>query len=64
LREAASAKAGERVGVRGILPLKVEGWVGMDKKTNFPPPLNPLPPGEGRFFLRIFSNVRDKFKKD
>jgi hypothetical protein len=50
--------------VRGILPLKVEGWVGMDKKTNFPPPLNPLPPGEGKFFLRIFSNVRDKFKKD
>jgi hypothetical protein len=35
LREAASAKAGERVGVR--------------VKTLFPPPFHPLPPGEGRY---------------
>ena len=28
--------------------------------SNLPPPLNPLPPGAGKFFEK-FENIRDKF---
>ncbi len=32
------------------------GWIGLEFKIirPFPPPLHPLPPGEGRFLLSLF----------
>jgi hypothetical protein len=45
-----------------LLPLR---WgrkkVGVDKRNLFPPPLHPLPPGEGKFLGAHFENVRRKF---
>jgi hypothetical protein len=57
LREAASAKAGERVGVR------------VHYHHFYPPPLNPLPPGEGSFLgfsfsVSIFRRIAPSFSED